>query len=431
MVRNRESILVLLLLAITGFTTRTVDATPLVPDTSAARRSLIDEILAPAPSTPEELRRFLAIDGEIPVLYRTHEQNDRRYHLFIPADRDDMDLVAPGTWIVRRRIEDGETEQIKIFLRSDEGTFVRIRPKGARSELDLFISGHPFYLSVPLGIPLDRVLSMSFEAILRATGALIEWDLFLVDTENPGYQRIESIVSILRDQLSTLPDAEDGAMDENGRLVFIEDLRSQEGLPGFNCSGFAKWVVDGQYGPLTGGYLPIEPLKEKHLDLRGTIWTAPFEEERDPFFGLDWTRNLARMMAAAEEGLPVSSVDPESLDVRGIGSLRYVEDMGFRTEDLPEVLYRLALDQPGTFYLGSVAREYGSNPVLRQHSHVVVFFPWFDHRGVFRLSVMERNVETDLSSILRRYPRDLVHLVRVRAEDRFVPPQIESADSLR
>lgn len=408
-----------------------VSATPLIPDTSAARRSMIDEVLAAIPSAPEESRRFLAIEGEIPVMYRTHVQNDRRYHIFIPAERDDMDLVAPGTWIVRRRIEDGEPEQIKIFLRADQGTFVRIRPRDSRSELDLYITGFPFYRAVPLGVPLDRVLELPFETIQSATEALIEWDLLLVDTENSGYRRVESIVSILRERLPSLPDAEDGAMDENGRLVFIEDLRSQERLPGFNCSGFAKWVVDGQYRPLTGSFLPIEPLKEKHLDLRGTIWTASYEEERDPFFGLDWTRNLARMMAAAEEQKPVDAVDPESRDVRHVGALRYVEDMGFRTEDLPELLYRLAREEPGTFYLGSVAREYGSDPILRQHSHVVVFFPWFDQQGVFRLSVMERNVETDLASILRRYPDDLVHLVRVRAEERFDPPLIESVDSLR
>ena len=429
MIRNRSVLpfLACIYLSIAG----AIIAAPLVPDTSAARRSMIDQVLAAVPATPLESRQFLAIDGEVPVLYRTHEQNDRRYHIFIPAERDDMDLVAPGTWIVRRRIDDGETEQIKVFLRSDDGTFVRIRPHGNRSELDLFITGHPFYRSVPLAMPLDRILEMPFETIRRATELRVEWDLLTVDTENPGYQRISSIVSILRERLPTLPDAEDGAMDENGTLVFIEDLRSQEGLPGFNCSGFAKWVVDGQYGPLTGSYLPIEILKEKHLELRGNAWTAPFEDERDPFFGLDWTRNLARMMTAAEERRPAESIDPESRDVRSVASLRYVEDMGFRTEDLPELLYRLARDEPGTFYLGSVAREYGSDPVLRQHSHVVVFFPWFDRNGVFRLSVMERNVETDLPSILRRYPRDMIHLVRIHGEDRFVPPQIESAESLR
>lgn len=429
MVRNR-TILLILVCTISG-AAPLVGAGPTIPDTSAARRELLDDVFAPGLTIPLETRRFVAIDGEVPVLYRTQEQNDRRYHIFIPADRDDMDLVSPGTWIVRRRIEDGEAEQIKIFLRADEGTFVRIRPAGRRSEIDLYLAGYPMYSSVPLGLPMSRVLEVPFDVIRSGTERVIEWDLLDVDTEDPGYGRISSIVATLREALPSLPDAEDGAMDENGNLVFIEDLRSQEVLPGFNCSGFAKWVIDGQYGPLTGGYLPIAPLKEKLLDIRGNAWTASFEEERDPFFGLDWTRNLARMMAAAETGVSPSTINPEAFDVRNVAAVRYVEDMGFYTEDLPEVLYRLARTEPGTMYLGSVAREYGSDPVLRQHSHVVVFFPWFDEDGVFRIAVMERNVETSLESILERYPWDLVHLVRVHATERYVPPIIESTHLLR
>lgn len=425
-----RTIPLLILFGLVG-TIDAVGAGPVIPDTSAARRQLIDEVLAPVPTIPVESRRLLAIEGEPAVLYRTHEQNERRYHIFIPADREEMDLVAPGTWIVRRRIEDGEAEQVKVFLRADEGTFVRIRPVGRRSEIDLYVAGYPLYASVPLAIPFETVLTVPFSAIRESTRHAIDWGLLEVDTEEPGYARIAAIVDALRDALPSLPDAEDGAMDEEGNLVFIEDLRSQEGLPGFNCSGFAKWVIDGQYGPLTGEYLPIEPLKEKHLGLRGNAWSAPFEDTRDPYFGLDWTRNLARMMAAGYLGDDATTIDPESFDVRNVESARYVEDMGFRTEELPGVLYRLARSEPGWFYLGSVAREYGSDPMLRQHSHVVVFLPWFDSEGVFRIAVMERNVETGLASILRRYPHDLVHLVRVEAAQRFVPPVIESGDLLR
>jgi hypothetical protein len=220
-------------------------------------------------------------------------------------------------------------------------------------------------------------------------------------------------------------------MDASGRLVFIEDLRSQERLPGFNCSGFAKWVVDGFYAPITGTYLPIEPLKEKHLAIRGNGWTRPYEESRDPFFGLDWTRNLARYLDAARRAEAPQSIDIERYDVRAVPFSRYAEDMGYLGADLPRVLLWLAHEEPGTIYLGSVAREYGEKPVLRQHAHVVVFLPYVDENGVFRVSVMERNVETSLESITRRYGDDLVHLVRIPSDGPFTPPIIESPEPLR
>ncbi len=402
-------------------------ALPHIPDTSFARRVKIEDVFAPIEPMATLEREF--VNGATPVVYRTYEQNDRRYYLFIPADREDMDLVSPGTYIVRRRIQDGATDQVKIFLGWDEGTFVRVRPRGRGSELDLSVSGYELYRSVPIGVSMETILRSPFDVVYESSAQLINWSLFDVATSHPGYARIEHVVDLIRGALPTLPDAEDGAMDEHGNLVYIEGLENQEKLPGFNCSGFAKWVVDGFYGPLTGGYLPIEPLKEKHLDYRGNPWTNAFEETRDPFFGLDWTRNLAREYWTARSSERAN--DPESFDVRSVGATHAVEDMGFDVPDLPLVLYRLAQSQPGTFYLGSVAQEFGSDPVLRQHSHVVVFFPWFDDNGVFHVAVMERNVETSLESILSRYPSDLVHLVSLEATDEFAPPIVESASVAR
>ncbi|MFA7565651.1 MAG: hypothetical protein WCY01_01390, partial [Alkalispirochaeta sp.] len=109
---------------------------------------------------------------------------------------------------------------------------------------------------------------------------------------------------------------------------------------------------------------------------------------------------------------------------------RYVEDVGYRVESLSAVLYWLARNEPGTFYLGSVNRLFGSDPVLRQHTHVVVLFPWFDESGRFQVSVMERNVETSLSSLEKRYGKDYIHLVRVRGNPRFEPPRFQSMGRL-
>jgi hypothetical protein len=202
-------------------------------------------------------------------------------------------------------------------------------------------------------------------------------------------------------------------------MVFIRDGSAQGASPGFNCSGFAKWVVDGFYGPLAGALTDIALLKERDLGIRGNRWTGPLEETRDPYFGLDWSRHLARELARAR-GEPLAAV--ESADVRDAAGFAYIDDVGYAVADLPTVLYRLAREAPGRAYLGSINRPAPGDPSLRVHDHVVVLLPYVDARQVFRVAVFERSVETSLESLERRYPNDFVHLVRFEVHGDFEPP---------
>lgn len=395
-----------------------------IPSTEAARRVRADTIFAPIEPEWAQERELVTVPGSSPVLFRTNQQQGNRYYVFIPAGDDSMHLVSPGTYIVRRRIEDGEIDQIKIFLQHHEGTFLRVFPEGRSVRMDVYVVGNPIYRDIPISIGMRRAVTAPLTMIRDGSGGIVDWSFLDIQAAHTGYQTIQTMVERIRSALPTLPDAEDGAMNAAGELVFIESLRSQEALPGFNCSGFAKWVVDGIYRQRTGRYLSIDPLKRKHVGSRGTSWTEPLEDARDPYFGLDWTRNLAVEMEALDRGIDPATIGPETLDVRDVPYARYFEDVGYRVESLRAVLYWLARTEPGTFYLGSVNRLFGSDPVLRQHTHVVAFFPYFDADGRFEVAVMERNVETSVDSLERRYRNDFIHLVRVQGNADFKAPQI-------
>jgi len=80
-------------------------------------------------------------------------------------------------------------------------------------------------------------------------------------------------------------------------------------------------------------------------------------------------------------------------------------------------------------YLGSVnapsaTASSDGTPTLRQHHHVIVLFPFFDADGRFQVVVMERNLETSLASLDRRYGGEYVHLVRLDSTGPFAPPRI-------
>lgn len=390
-------------------------------ETGSARRDVRDAILSQPAVLRDGDRRVL--DGGSTLL-RVEDIGPLRYYQFMPVVDGVPSLLMPGAAIIRERIGDRTIEQIKIFTQRDEGSFIRVTPSGRGTSLELVLAGAPLYSSVPMALTMDQAIAAPLDVIMRTTSAQVRWDLLVPDLFDPGHARVAFMVEQMRAVLDALPDAEDGAMDSSGRIVFIEDLAFMEELPGFNCSGFAKYVVDGIVAPQMGRLLEIAPLREKHLDYRGTAWSEPLEEARDPYFGLDWTRNLARAAAAADEGRAIESIAPEAFDVRRSPFAAYVEDAGFPVESLRATLYWLALTEPGTIYLGSVNRPFEARQTLRQHSHVVVFFPYFDRDGVLQSVVMERNVESSVSSLERRYAGDFVHLVRVAAGSRFEPPVV-------
>ncbi len=407
------------------------------PETDDVRREYLRDALAPV-SDLESFRPLVstAYASGRDVLVTTERNDTYAYFVVVPELDGEFPLSSAGTYILRRRRSDGALDQLKIFVRSDPGFFVRIWPEGReeaspadrrdreRSAMSVYLAGVQVHREIPLPVSIETLLEEPFERIVDLTSARIDWSRVYPSTDDPRYRDVALMASRARSMLHTLPDAEDGAMDEEGNLVFIESLVLQDQEPGFNCSGFAKWIVDGLHSGLYGSFLPIEPLKEKHLEVRGHRWSEPLEDARDPYFGLDWTRNLAVTMLSASQG--GREVHPEAADVRSVAYEAYVEDVGYPVDRLSRIMYLLAVDEPGHFYIASLNREFGSDPVLHQHVHVAVLFPYFDDRGRFFVDVLERNVETSLESLDRRYHDDSIHLVRVRADRAYAPPVIRN-----
>jgi hypothetical protein len=359
------------------------------------------------------------------VQFRVDAQGDFLYLQFLNerSGTGEFPVDGSGSFIIKRSRRDGSFQQLKIFYRNQPGSFVRVFPDADRSRMDVYLFGRRVYGEVILPAHFDSLLFSPFERIVRLSGAAVSWPLLLYGGEVESDRRVLDLLATLRGLLPALHDREDGAQDERGRFVRIADLAPQEGPGGFNCSGFAKWIVDGFYAPIAGRLLPIETLKDKPLERRGNGWSRKVERERDPYFGLDWSRNLAVRLMEARLQMPIDN--PEAADIRQVEFFSYVEDMGYPLEDLELALFLLAARQPGTLYIGSVNNEIGEDPALRQHFHLAVLFPHFFPDGTFRVRVMERNQETSLAALQRRYPKAYIHLVRLEAGGEFVPPSVE------
>jgi hypothetical protein len=290
--------------------------------------------------------------------------------------------------------------------------------------MEVFLFGVPVARRAQLPVTFSSLLTAPFARVVELTQALVRWDLLLWWGEPSSDRHQEEVIGRVRSALGRLREADDGALDEEGRYVRIADGSLQGPGGGLNCSGFAKWVVDGFYGPLAGGRsLAVAGLKQKHPGLRGNRWSERYEQSRDPYFGLDWARNLASALGRAHGE---AGNGPESSDVRRLEYLEYREDVGFPVEELELALFLAAARDPGSFYLGSLNRELPGlpgQPVLRQHYHLAVFLPFFSTGGVFRVAVFDLTRESSLADLRRRFAGHFVHLQRLPARGQWVEPR--------
>jgi hypothetical protein len=340
---------------------------------------------------------------------------------------------AQGSWAITRNVEDGSLLRIRIFPRSDPYTYIQFRPLDAeRGSMDVVIYNAYLAQSVNVPIALERILVTPLQDVFRTANNKALFRYF--EPHTADYANTRTLISQVRQFLPGLSFADDGAIDEGGEYVFIKTLEPQTENPGLNCSGFAKWLVDGLLHPVTGRRLSISILKQAYGQ-RGSPLTAPFEALRDPFFGLDWIRNLASTANSALkspafailEEIEVNHCPFSQIILRQDRTSRteaytgFLPEAGFDISGLAALLYTLAIDEPGMIYLGAVNNELAPKPRMRQYFHVAAFLPYFDENGAFHVVLFESAAETSFNRFASRYPGHYINLVRIPVETSFDP----------
>ena len=423
-----------------------------IQDDSALRIALMDSWFREIPGRVLNKRpEYYTLRGgdRVQVRVETTGQNRDEFAIVIAREQNGAYTgQAQGSWsLTRRRDNDPSGMRIRVFLRSDYYTYVQFRPFPSNDErclMDAVVYDGYVMRSHPIPVPFERLFTLPLEEILNLAGDAFPRRYF--DPEPGMYRDSRAFIAGVRSRLNELFFLDDGAQDENGNFVFINTLTpqaTQDRRGGVNCSGFAKWVVDGILRPFTGERLSITPLKAPFGD-RGSSFTDTWEELRDPFFGLDWIRNLASQAGKVLRSPSFASL--EEIEVRSnpfsYGIMRqnggssvysypgYIVNAGFGFEGIYPLLYTLAIDEPGWIYLAAVNNEIGAPetpdnprglPRIRQYYHIAVLVPYFTERGVFQVAVFESGEETSFTAFRTRYPGQFVNLVRIPINGTFDP----------
>lgn len=405
-----------------------------ISDDSSIRKKLFDEwfIEAPPRVLAKSVRRETLPGGER-IEVRTERAQDEFSIVLARELGGAFPGWAQGSWVVSRSMEDGSLLRIRIFPRSDPYTYIQFRPLDSeRSRVDMVVYNAYLAQSVNIPVILERLLTLPLQDILGAANTKTLFRYF--EPHTGDYAAARTLISSIRQSLPGLSFADDGAINEDGDYVFINTLEKQIENPGLNCSGFVKWLADGLLRPVTGRRLPIKMLKQAYGQ-RGSSLTAPFEAMRDPFFGLDWIRNLASAVNSTLkspsfdvlEELEVNNCPFSRIILRKDGTTRtepysgFLSEAGFDINGLAALMYTLAIDEPGMFYLGAVNTELAPKPRMRQYFHIAAFLPYFDEDGLFHIALFESAAETSFNRFASRYPGHYINLVRIPIEKTFEP----------
>ncbi|ACH94747.1 hypothetical protein ACE4V3_01725 [Borrelia recurrentis] len=326
--------------------------------------------------------------------------------------KNGVSYIFPGSYVIK--VGKHGIEQVKIFFLNRSDTFIRIKAGDVHSNADFYLINTLIHKDIKLPFKISDIATGSFIEVVRYIDNFIDFELF-----NPKYLEVYDNVSNMVDSLKSflkisplMFEVHDGAMNEFGEMVYIKTGEPQREPIGFNCSGFSKWVADSIYKVKTEKLLKIKDLKVRHIGVRGNAFTKYHEFSRDPFFGLDWTRNIAYKLHNVNVNLDLSKI--KEFDVNNIGFLKYIENRGYEIDNLEFILYYLAVKDPGHIYLGSLNTTIDGFPGKIFHKHIVVLFPFIDQNSIFRVSLMEINDETSIKSLKDRYPNSYIHLVKVK-----------------
>lgn len=392
------------------------------------RQELKETIFAPfltVLNTPKKV--YPQSGSDVPVKFEVRKTAEHFYLLFLNEFEYAFPVWGRGSYIIKRDILSGNFLQLKVFIQNDEGSYLRLFPVGNRTRMDVYLFGARIYESILIPVDFKRILVSPFSMLLNLTSDSIDWTSIFTNVSWSEWAMIENMAEDVRSQLEYIDEVDDGAQNRFGDFVFIETESRQIEREGMNCSGFVKWIGDGVYSSypgeidLFGPYMDIETLKTVNSGDEEELnpWSENYSD-RDPWFGLDWIRNIAVELYEKKTGVRAGYKD---FDVNETPFFHYTENVGYELKDLSAVLYLQAVKNPGSFYLGAINTEFGRAPVLRQYRHVAVFFPWFTEDGNFHISVMDTGVEKFPVTLEGQFPGGFVHLVRIEGvEELSLPP---------
>ena len=354
---------------------------------------------------------------------------------------DVYNINSFGTWMYARNKSDGSPDFIRIYVSKNSDVFIQFKSLKNTARIDFLVYGAYVVKSLPIGIPFEKLFSMSIQDIYNLTQKTIPWEY--VDVNLDIYNNSKVMAQTIRSMLPKLAYEDDAMYDEIGSPIsirtgqpFVCDSKNKGKIVLSSC-GFVKWVVDGLIEPMAGSYLKREPLVSPTVEYKDTGFQGALNSKFSTNFSLDWTRNLAAASLSvrakktylySETGVDVK-VEPFAAIVTDKGvtnTVGYIKNTGYKPNHLKALLYSLSATEPGYFYLAAIRQTDRKKSEVKVFNDAAVIFPYLDENGYFKIVVFIDGQESKYSEFenqLKKTNDCFIHLVRVKASNVFYPQE--------
>lgn len=288
-----------------------------------------------------------------------------------------------------------ELLDVAVFFQNEKTSFLFFSNKKP-GKFDVYLFGKLYRKDLPYYFSFDSLKIISLYQILSLLeNAKIDKEILITKDDLATKQKFINKVILPSTKYKYV---DDGARDEFGKFVYIEnDNEQKQTEQGFNCSGFAKDIVDNYIRLINPDfrYLKISDLKEKREYERKNIAYQYHDLDYNPFFGLDWGKNLADKI---NQICNYDVIKAEEYDKDKY--LIYQKYRGYNVSDLKDILFRDQQNDSTNFYLLIFNRLREQKPVVPEYYHIAVIVPYFKDKK-FYLRVFESSTETSYDRIIK------------------------------
>lgn len=357
---------------------------------------------------------------------------------------DVYNINSFGSWMYVRNKVDGSPDFIRIYVSKNSDVYLQFRPFKNTARVDFLVYNSFVVKSIPLGIPFEKIFSLSIQEIYNLTKKSIPWEYIDVDVNQ--YKDVKVMVQTLKSMQNQIAYEDDAMYNELGQPVsiltgqpFVCEEKNKGKIVLSSC-GFVKWVVDGLVEPLAGSYLKRNPLINSTVEYNETGFQGSINSKFSTYFSLDWTRNIAAAIFSVrakktylydQTGVDVK-IEPFTAVVteRGItNTVGYIKNTGYKPNNLRGLLYSLCVTEPGYFYLGAIRQTDRKSSEVKVFNDAAVIFPYLDENGIFKISIFMYGQEIKYSVFEENMLKTndcFIHLVRVKASSVFYPQDKKS-----
>lgn len=286
-----------------------------------------------------------------------------------------------------------ELLRVLVFFQNDDKSYIHFS-KNNPGKFDVVLFGKIYRRNLPYYFPFDSLKIISLYKILSLLEDNKLQNEILITKDDSTFK--EKLINKIIIPGVGFEYINDGARDEFGSFVYIENENEQKANEqGFNCSGFIKDVADNYIRLINPDfrYLKITDLKKERTDERENIAYQYYDLDYNPFFGLDWAKNISDKI---NQLCNYNVIKAEEYDKDNY--VIHQKYRGYDVENLKEILFRDQQKDSTNFYILVFNRLRLEKPVVPEYYHLAIVVPYFKDKH-FYLRVFESSYETDFTRV--------------------------------